>query len=214
MNLSFINFMWILFNFPFLFLLYIHLVDKQNLFLIRLLTIFCIPFIFFPATTAMFACVRQCVIRSDNNASIKMYVKFFLEDYKISMLVGMIYTTLWLIWGMSIYMSILENHSIFIVVMLITGLVNFVLTINTFIVSVHYHHGLMEVIKHSIMITFGSPLLFIYIVISAIFIVSISIIISRLVFTLFIVCFTGSLFVCIIFSFFYRQYQKFRHHGV
>ncbi|RLL47126.1 DUF624 domain-containing protein [Oceanobacillus piezotolerans] len=204
MRFSVINLLWILFNVPIAFIV-ISIVfancSADILLLIPLLIIL-LPLLFFPATQAMFASTRDWVLKREEKGLIKGFWNYYKENYKNSMLAGIIFTVMWTIWYVDLYYFSMNNILIMFVIVFI-GLLLFIYTINYFSVSVHYDLNLRTLLKNAFLITLGSPALSI----AVLFITGIITIISTR-FIVLIPFFSGSAIAFLCFSAFYRQYLK------
>jgi uncharacterized membrane protein YesL len=204
MRFTVINLLWIVFNIPIVFILINILVVEQTGVLVFLLVplIILLPLLFFPATSAMFASARDWVIK-DEGTSIRQYWKYYKENYKKSLLGGVVLTGVWTIWAVDYYYFSKENI-IFMGIFLIMGMVLFIFSINFFSVISHYHLKLLPALKNALVITVGSPKLFLTILIGS----SIILFFSLHEFRLLLPFFTGSLIAYLSFSAFYRFYLQ------
>src|SRR5699024_12459604 len=146
-----VNILWIVFNIPFLFiLLNVFLVYQVEgiLFFLILLAILT-PLLLFPATTAVFASVREWVMKKNEHGGLtKTFWVFYKESYKRSLLAGIIFTVMWIVWAFDVYFFANIN-TIITIIFLIMGVILFVWTINFFSVTVHYHMKLFETLKNA-----------------------------------------------------------------
>lgn len=206
MRFSVVNILWGIFNIPFFFILFNMLfIDRvEDLpFFIILLAILA-PFFFFPATTTVFASVREWIMKNDERGGlIKSFWSYYRENYKRSLLAGLIFTAIWLIWLIDVY-YFMKVNSLIGTVFVVVGIFLFVWTINFFSVTVHYHMKLFSSMKNALLITLGSPLLFITVIMSSAAILYISI----YVFQALLVFFACSLIAFLSFAAFYRSYLK------
>lgn len=204
MRFSVINLLWIVFNIPIVFILVNILFVEQTGIIVLLLIplLILLPLLFFPATTAMFASARDLVMKEEG-VSLRQYWSYFKENYAISLLGGLVLTVLWTIWAVDYY-YFSKGNIILLGIFLIMGIVLFVFTINFFSVLSHYHMKLLPAMKNTLLITIGSPVLFLTVLISN----SIILYFSIFVFKLLLPFFTGSLIAYLSFSAFYRFYLK------
>ncbi|WP_254434117.1 YesL family protein [Halobacillus sp. Marseille-Q1614] len=205
MKFSLGNLQWALFNLP-VGLLLLSLLSLENsdlgfylLFPLGLLT----PFVFFPATAALFAKAREWVKKEEEGNREQSYFSYYKENYFKSMTGGLVFVLLWSVLAADIYYFSTRN-SFLMNAFLIMGILLFVWTINFLCVLVHYDMKLLKVIKHSFVITIGSPILFAAIVICS----GIILMISLYIFPLIIPLFTGSIIAFLTFSAFYRVHLK------
>lgn len=206
MRFSVVNVLWVIFNIPFLFIvLNMLLIDQlEALFSFVILLAILAPFTLFPATTALFASVRGWIMKNEQYGGlIKSYWHFYNENYKRSMLAGLILTVIWVIWLADVYFFSNVN-TILTTFFIILGVVLYVWTINFFSVTVHYHMKLFESLKNALLVTVGSPVLFITVIISSVAVLYVSI----SVFQALLVFFTCSIIAFLSFAAFYRSYLK------
>lgn len=98
MRFAVVNMLWVIFNIPFLFILFnVLLIDEvEGLFFYLMPLVILAPFTFFPATTAVFASVREWMMKNDSKGGlIKSYWKNYQENYKRSLSSGAIFTVIW-----------------------------------------------------------------------------------------------------------------------
>lgn len=206
MKFSVINLLWIAFNLPVAFIvLNMFFVDKIEgliFFIIPLLIM--LPFLFFPATTAMFAVVRDWIIKdADGHQLFKSYWRYYKENYKRSVANGFALTVAWLIMVVDIYYFFGENTMIMIF-FIIMAIILFVFTVNLFSVTVHYRMTFLAAIKSAFLTTIGSPILFLTVAISSGIVLYMSLHVVRYL----IPFLTVSLIAFLSFSAFYRNYLK------
>lgn len=208
MNLLVINLLWILFNIPVIFLvLYITLIKFDVITMIFVMIGLII--LFFPATSAMYASVRECVIYIGSRASLKKYWSYYKENYVRSVGIGLLLIPFWMVLCFNSFYFLSESSLIIFCVTLISGTILFVYNVNIFIINVHYHYSFIDLIINSFFVTFGSIILFFSVIIGFIFVFSLSLLITRTISVLFIVLFSGSLFAVISFMSFYRYYLRY-----
>lgn len=206
MKFSLANVYWLLFNIPIMVvLLFASLTDPADGILLFLILIaFMVPPVFFPATSALFALVREYIIKeSTPNNIFKSYLTYYKENYKRSVLGGLILTPIWVIWIADIY-YLFEINAVFFYMLLALGMILYVFTINFFSVTVHYYFSFKTSFKNTFLITLSSPILFLAIAISSGVILYISIGMVRFL----LVFFTFTLIAFFAFAAFYRNYLK------
>ncbi|WP_044476728.1 YesL family protein [Oceanobacillus massiliensis] len=204
MRFSVINLLWLFFNLPILFIAASMFFADQLSYLYILLPLFILllPVLFFPATAAMFASVRDWVMAKEKTGLIISYWTYYRENYKKGLLGGLFLTAVWGVWAVDYY-YFSEKNIILMFAFVIIGVVLFVYTINFFSVIAHYNMSLRAILKNTLLITIGSPLLFITVMIGSgiIFLMS-----SRVWFLM--PFFSWSILAFISFSAFYRLYLK------
>ncbi|MCJ8010370.1 DUF624 domain-containing protein [Paenibacillus sp. KQZ6P-2] len=118
------------------------------------------PFTLFPATAALFAVVRKWVMGDTDVKIFSMFFRTFKENYKQSMIGGIFYVLLLVIMivDYNVYMTQLNNLQIIGIVMLFLLIVLFITLFNFFSMIVHYHMGMMQLLKNAVLITILRPL--------------------------------------------------------
>lgn len=167
MRFSITNILWFLFNLPIVFILisilYLEQIGNLTILLISLIVL--MPVLFFPTTTAMYSCAREWLIKDEGNSLIKSYLNYFKENYKKSFLGGILLTALWAIWGIDLY-YFSKEQSILMYSFIPLGILLYVYTINFFSIVVHYEMKLFSLLKKTLIVTIGSPILFFTVLIS------------------------------------------------
>lgn len=101
------NIVWLFFNFPIVYLvlnmLFVTSEDELIMFLLTILLL--LPVVFFPATTAMVAVVRRWIIGSDDGRLFYCFWKYYRENYFRSLIGGLVYTVLWVVWLLNYHLS-------------------------------------------------------------------------------------------------------------
>jgi len=205
MKFSMINLFWILFNIPIVFLLLnlLFIEQKEALPFLLIPIILLMPILFFPATIPMFGMVRGWISKDEGSSHLfKSYWGYYKENYKRSALIGLILTLAWMIWAADVYYFFNDNNSIMMFLFMIMGIILYVFSINLFSVTVHYHMKLFTALKNTLLLTIGSPVLFIAVAISS----GVVLYISLNVFRFFLPFLTGSLIAFLSFSAFYRNH--------
>ncbi len=158
-----VNLLWLIFNLPILFLmLNILLITSVNHLIILGVTVIGLaPFIFFPATTAMFALIRKWTLGQDIPI-IKPFLKYYKANYLKSMFGGGIICIVLLV--LSIDYFYLRNYlsfsnPVFTLVLFMLINICIVFTLHFFSITVHLDMKLMTILKNSLLITLGKPIL-------------------------------------------------------
>lgn len=201
MRFSVINVFWFLMNVPnIVIIISIYFNNSSNEFLLYLIPLlFFVPALFFPSTIAMFATVRDLVMKKDLHSITKAFFSYFKSYYKKSILSGLILMSVWLIWVTDLYYFKNENDLLRTIILLV-GILLFVYTINFCSLIVHYYMNIRALLINTFFVTFGNPVLFFFVLVSNFLLFYISA--SKFVFMFPI--FTGSLSAFISFSVFYR----------
>jgi uncharacterized membrane protein YesL len=205
MRFAVINVLWLLFNLPVVFFAGSLLLaeGQAEMILFAILTALVAPFVFFPATAAMFASARDWIIENEETSLFLSYVNYYKQNYLKSLLGGLVFTGLWVI--LIVDFLFLKDFSMILTFMFIVfGLILYVMTINFFSVNAHYDMKLRALLKKTFFITVGSPVLFF------------TVLASGLIFfyasfkgpSFLLLFFTGSLMAFLSFSVFYRLYLK------
>lgn len=205
MRLSVINLLWIGFNLPICYLLLSLLYsDDQSALIMLLCTIVVLtPFLFFPATTAMFGVVRKWVMGEHDVPLVKSYWTYYKENYVRSLCGGVIFTLFWIVWGVDFYYFSQVNiiiSSLFLVGFLFL----FLFTLFFFANTVHTDLKLFATIKNSFFLTLVYPLSNLLIVV----VNGIIVYVSLAMFTFLIPFFMGTLITYISFAGFYQKLLK------
>ncbi|WP_424766762.1 YesL family protein [Paenibacillus sp. sgz302251] len=210
MRLSVINVLWIVCSIPFVFLAFPLLMAGgtteaemlSQIYTSLILMAIVAPFTLFPATAAMFAVARKWVMGETDVGLFKTFFRGYKENYKQSMIGGIIYTILLaiMIVDFIVYREQLQLLSyIFIafLVLLVVSLFNF------FSMLVHYHMKTFQLLKNAVLITIGKPFRSLSTAIMALAVMYFS---TR--FTFLIPFFMGSIIAYLSFWNFYLIYQK------
>lgn len=92
-NFLFLNLTWVLYNVPIFYLVLNFSVveNPAQSYMLLLNILILMPFLFFPSTTAMFGIARKWVMK-DDVPIFRFFWKYFKENYKMSMLGGILLT--------------------------------------------------------------------------------------------------------------------------
>lgn len=94
------NLMWLLFNFPILYLL-LSMLDVGSVGEVSLhisIVIVLIPITFFPATTALFGVIRRWIDAKNNDRIMYHFWKYYKENFLRSLIGGIFFVALWVLW--------------------------------------------------------------------------------------------------------------------
>lgn len=154
------NFLWFLLNLPTIFVLF-HLLflPEFGIFYIIFALVLTGVFLLFPSTAALFALLRDWVIRKEQPSIFKAYFSYFKENYKKGMLAGIVFAILWVIWYVDYYYftNILEN-ALLSYVFIFFGFFLLAYNLQFFSTLAHFDMKLKEILKTAFIITFGRPL--------------------------------------------------------
>ncbi|WP_251526649.1 YesL family protein [Metabacillus litoralis] len=197
MRFSVINLLWIGYNLPIcFFVLTLFYVNEQAGVLMTLGTIIILaPFVFFPATTAMFGVVRKWVIGEHDVPLVKSYWIYYKENYVRSLIGGVIITFFWIVLVVDFYYF--SQVNIIISYLFFAGFFFlFLFTVFFFANTVHKVLTLFTSIKNSFFLSLLFPLTNILIVVIS----GIIIYVSLTMFTFLIPFFMGSLIAYVSFA--------------
>jgi len=160
MRFSVTNILWLLFNLPIVYVSFglLYAEDMTQLIFAFITISILSPIFFFPATTAMFGVVRRWVMGDESASLVKSFWKFYKENYKKSLLGGLILVPIWIVWIVDYFYLSQFIPNLFIV--FVVGIVFLsIFTIHFFANLVHFELKLMTLIKNSFFLTIGKPFL-------------------------------------------------------
>lgn len=201
-----VNLLWFIFNIPIVFLLLNLLIVKSTNEIISIsIVIFALlPFLFFPATTSLFAVIRECFKNSEDIPIVRSFLIFYKENYVRSMTGGLVIGVIWIIFIVDYYYFTVYVSELFFYffILLFTLLISF--TLHFFSVTVHFESKLFKALKNSILVTIASPILSILLgVLTVLFVY-----LSFNYITFIIPLFMGSLISIVSYRVFYKTYLK------
>lgn len=205
MRLSTINLLWIGFNLPICyFILSLFVVKEQSGLIMMLATIIVLaPFLFFPATTAMFGVARKWVTGEHDVPLVKSFWTYYKENYTRSLSGGIIFTFIWIVWGVDVYYFSQVNIMIS-TIFLILSIFLFLFTLFFFANTVHAELSLRTSIKNAFFLALVYPLSNLFIIV----INGIILYVSLTMFTFLIPFFMGSLIAVVSFAGYYQKIVK------
>ncbi|RIX54067.1 DUF624 domain-containing protein [Paenibacillus nanensis] len=167
MRLAVINLLWVVCSLPVIFILFTALFglnpeDVETYGILPLLTLPAIvvavltPFLVFPATAAMFTVARKWVTGEADVPLFKTFFRGYKENYKQSMIGGILYTVLFALLVVNFFFyreefSVISYIFLAFLVLVAASLFNF------FSMLVHYHMKTFQLIKNALLITIGKP---------------------------------------------------------
>jgi uncharacterized membrane protein YesL len=189
------NLLWVLFNLPvfYLTLLLYFAKDETQVIMLAITIAALSPFIFFPATTALFGVIRKWVLKEEVDI-LRFYWKYYKENFKRSITGGLVLTLFWSILVVDFYYF--QTHSMLKYLFLLLLAWLFLFTQYFFASTVHTETKLLQSIKNSFILSIVNPVYSFGIVIINIGILYISI--NQLTFLLPFFC--GSLIAFLTFS--------------
>ncbi|MFB3164968.1 DUF624 domain-containing protein [Neobacillus sp. 179-J 1A1 HS] len=204
MRFSGANLLWALFNIPIIILI-LNLFSASNLNQVTfsyITILLLLPFVFFPATTALFAVVRKWVMKDESIKMIPAFIKYYRENYLRSLTGGLLIVFTWFVIGFYCYFLYI-NKGLSLFMMLPIGIL-FVFTMNFFSINVHFEVKLFASLKHAVLITIGRPLITLGIALVS----GLILYLSMNILTFLIPFFIGSLMAFTAFLGFYSHLQK------
>ena len=199
LKLATVNFIWFVMSLPlFAAFVVIDLSHAAGIVMFGAAVLLFAPLLFFPATIAVFATVRDWLLGRDSSST-KMYVNNFKANYKESMKMGVPFAAIWLVWYYG-YFYLRTGSASLDLLFLIIGLALFVYTVNFLSISVHYRMNRKERLLNAFFVSTGSPLLSLFILGSNGLLIWISVVKLLMLLPLL----TGSLSAFLSFSAFYN----------
>lgn len=202
---SLANLLWVLFNLPISFLLLTIAITDDRGFILStwILVAILTPFLFFPATTALYGVVRQWVLNENDISIIPTFWKNYRENYLKSMAGGLILTPIWVIGVVDTFFFIKKSFALSVVLVIILWFL-FILTTYFFAVIVHHDIKLLKGLKQAFLFIIINP-------INSLFIGLINIVILYMCimkFTFLIPFLMGSAIAFLAFTSYYGKYIK------
>lgn len=159
MKLLQVNMLWLIFNFPIVYLVLTALtVNSMNeLYIIITIMLLLLPFIFFPATTAMFAVIRRRFQNKNDDSVLFYYVKAYKQNYLRSLVGGITITVIWFVWIYNYQLSGIELGSALSYLYLVFTVFLLAFTNYFFADSVHFNVTFFLSIKKALMMSIGFP---------------------------------------------------------
>lgn len=90
-----------------------------------------VPILFFPSTVALFAVVRDWILKKNKENSLKRFFHHLKKEYGKSFVAGIIWTVIWGVWVVD-FLYFNRVNSVFAFVVLIVGFILFVFTVHFF----------------------------------------------------------------------------------
>lgn len=153
------NILWLVFNIPVIYLLLnIFLVTSfQDLAILGITLLIVVPFIFFPATTAMFGLIRKWS-RGEDVAIFKSYLTYYKTNYGYSVLGGFIISIVLVVIIIDYYY--LVTYYSFSSSLLLLLVINFIVvySLHFFSLTVHIDMKFLGILKNALWITLGKPI--------------------------------------------------------
>lgn len=143
MRLLTINAIWLLFNIPIVYLLMdiAFRNSVEEVFTLLIVIVCLMPFIFFPATTAMYGLIRRWIIGKGTHKLFSNFLNLYKENYMRSLLGSLPFILLWYLWLMNYRHTVIEAGSLILYVYLFVAILFFALTNYFFADLVHFELG-------------------------------------------------------------------------
>ncbi|MED4163481.1 YesL family protein [Halalkalibacterium halodurans] len=156
---AYTNLIWIFFNAPVVYLL-LHLIvtDAKNMNHLLAITACLLPFVFFPATTALYGVVRRWIIKENDSGLLITFWSLYKENYRKSVTGGVFLVIFWGAWLVN-YVQLIQSLSglILIVYLLLTGLF-ITWTAYFFSYIVHFERGVIPALTNALMLAVSHPI--------------------------------------------------------
>lgn len=109
-----LNAIWLLFNFPIVYLMIDLLFRKSvnEIFTLLSVIIILIPFLMFPASSAMFGITRRWIIKLPVGNIFKRYILIYKENYMRSMISGLLFLPLLILWSWNFLLADIPYFSL------------------------------------------------------------------------------------------------------
>lgn len=177
-RLFFTNILWIIFNIPIIYLI-ISLIfienTAQSMGIMMYIAVIA-PFLFFPATTALFGIVRKWIMNELDIPIFRSFWGFFKGNYVKSLLAGLLLEVIWIILVADAYYFMTYISDWFLYPFLLLFFFLAVFTLHVFSTIVHFEMKVFQSLKNAVFMTIGRPLVSVMIGIVNIFVVYISIV--------------------------------------
>ncbi len=176
-RLAVTNLLWVFFNLPiFIVALNLLIVDSidQMLFFIAIIALL-LPFVFFPATTAMFALIRRWALNELDVPLIRSFWKYYRINYKRSSLGGLVIVGIWSILLIDYYYFTTNIHDVLKYLFFALFIYMAMFTLHFFSNTVHFDTKLKQTLKNALYMTLKNPITSLIVVILNVVIVAISV---------------------------------------
>ncbi|WP_413374933.1 YesL family protein [Alkalihalobacillus sp. 1P02AB] len=156
MKILYVNGLWLLFNLPLVYLLanIVLAPTFESLSVLLISFVVLLPFIFFPATTAMFSVVRTFVMKTEQSI-FRTFWKGFKGNYIRSLIGGVFFSALWSLWIYNYYLAQIEWQSPLFYFYLVTTVFLISWNAHFFSDTVHFNVKFFTSIKKSILLAVG-----------------------------------------------------------
>ncbi|GAA3400883.1 YesL family protein [Paenibacillus hodogayensis] len=210
MRFSVINVLWVICSIPFFYLALAGLIGstesidffKQSIVFIAIVT----PFTLFPATAAMFAVARKWVTGDVDVPLFKTYFRSYKENYLQSMLGGLVFVLLGTVMyiNYTFYLRQSGTLSLLSILFIVLSFIVLAAMLHFFSIMVHFHMKFWQIMKNSMLITIGNPVMTIFLLVGN----GVILYVSFYHFTFLIPFFMGSLMALVSFWVFFRIFDR------
>ncbi|WP_062351463.1 YesL family protein [Bacillus kwashiorkori] len=199
------NFYWFLLNIPVWFVVWNFLYNPVKIGVLYYVLAFLLftTLLFFPSTVALFATVRDWILKRPQRSTTKSFFNYMKINFSKSFKAGILFTVIWLIWVGDFY-YFRNTSTFFSIVIIAVGAVLLVVTIHFLSLTVHLELNLKSLLKNAFLITIGKPLTYLLTLLVTTLFGYVGVFKIWFLFPLF----TGSLTAYFSFLIFYQMYKK------
>lgn len=177
--------------------------------LVRLMFLYCgvlSPFLLFPAVAAMFTVARKWVTGDVDVPLFKTYFKGYKENYLQSMMGGILFVIIGTVTYINYLFYVRQSGTLGLlsILFIVISFIVLAAMFHFFSIMVHFHMKFWQIMKNSMLITIGNPVMTIFLLVGNGLIVYISI----YHFTFLIPFFMGSLMAFVSFWTFFRIFDR------
>lgn len=155
-----LNVLWLLTVFPVIYLIYnLFFIENSQVFFINFATILVlIPLTVFPATIAILAVVRNWFIHGQDIVPIRLYFKYVRENYRKSLLLGMLFSFLITSQASSLWLGLSKDIILLTIGAIVLLLFLIAILIFSLAFSVDQHLTIPTLVKNAILLTLAKPI--------------------------------------------------------
>lgn len=158
-RLMIVNGIWLGFNLPVIYFILLSMTGRSldELYHLIYAILFLLPFVFFPATIALYAVVRQWVIGNRDKRDLSVFWKAYKENYFRSLLFGVIVIGFYIVWIVNYQLAQIEWKSGLFYIYFVLTVFIFAMVNAFFADTVHLQLKFTSSIKKSIMVGLFFP---------------------------------------------------------
>lgn len=157
LNFFLFNVIWFMLTIP-IWIIGIQLMlteDLENLYILIPLLTLLLPLVFFPPTQALFATMREILVK-DDWVHVKVFFTFYKASIKNSLITGIIFTGMTILLSYLIYLS--WQWNLFLMIVTIVALLYlFMFVLFYFFMESHFKMPLRWKLKQSLLFVMGNP---------------------------------------------------------